>query len=103
VASLIVPAAASNSQAGLMLRRTRFVMDDTGQVWLSAQFLNDSNKPIGIHAVAPAKTGPWTSVGQTITPGATVRGTMKISDGGPSFLWVDSTLGLLRFELPHSK
>ena len=102
VLSLLVPAEASSSQAGLTLRHTRFVMDDTGQVWLSAHFLNDTNKPIRIHAVAPSKAGPWTSVGRTVAPGATVRGAMKISDGGPSFLWVDTTLGLLRFELPHS-
>lgn len=102
VASLIAPAAASNSQAGLTLRHIRYVMDDAGQVWLSAQFLNDGTKPIGINAVAPGKAGPWTNVGQTAAPGATVRGKMKVSDGGPAVLWVDSTLGLLRFELPHA-
>lgn len=102
VGSLIAPVAASNTQAGLTLRHTRFVMDDTGQVWLSAQFLNDTSKPIGIRAVAPAKAGPWTSVGQTAAPGATVRGAMKVSDSGPSVLWVDSSQGLLRFELAQS-
>lgn len=102
VASLIAPAAASNTQAGLTLRRTRYVMDETGQVWLWAQFLNDSNKPIAIRGLAPSKAGPWSNVGQTAAPGTTLKGSMKVSDGGPSSLWVDSSVGLLRFDVPHS-
>lgn len=102
VASLLAPAAASNTQAGLTLRRARYVMDDTGQVWLWAQFLDDSNKPISIRGIAPSKAGPWTNVSQSAAPGATMKGTMKVSDGGPAFLWVDSSVGLLRFDVPHS-
>lgn len=102
LAALIAPASASNGQAGLSLRRTRFVMDDHGQVWLSAVFLNEGTSPISVRGIAPSKSGPWTQVGQTAAPGASVRGALKVKDGGPPVLWVDSSQGLLHFPLPHS-
>lgn len=101
VTMLVAPVSASDAHAGLTLRKAKYVMDDSGQVWLSVQLVNEGRKPMAILGLAPAKAGPWTSVGQNATPGATVRSAMKVKDGGVTVLWVDSTAGILRFELPH--
>jgi hypothetical protein len=100
---VMVPASASDTQAGLELRKSKYVMDDSGQVWLSVQLVNDGKKPLGILGLAPAKAGPWTTVSQNAAPGAVVRSAMKVKDGGVTVLWVDSTAGILRFELPHTR
>ena len=103
IASLVAPVSASDVHAGLTLRKAKYVMDDSGQVWLSVQLVNDGKKPLAILGLAPAKAGPWTSVGQNAAPGATVRSAMKVKEGGVTVLWVDSTAGILRFELPHTR
>ena len=103
VATLVAPVSASDAHAGLMLRKAKCVMDGSGQVWLSVQLVNDGKKSLAILGLAPAKAGPWTTVGQNAAPGAVVRSAMKVKDGGVTVLWVDSTAGILRFELPPTK
>jgi hypothetical protein len=103
VALWIVPASASTTQGGLELRKSKYVMDDRGQVWLSVQLVNNTSNALSIIGLAPGKAGPWTSVGQTATPGAMVRSAMKVKEDGVTALWVDTTQGILRFDLPHPR
>jgi hypothetical protein len=94
------PCSAADVQAQLHLRKTKYTIDENGQVWLRLIFINDGSAPIGVTAFAPARQGPWTAVNQKVEPGALVRGAIKASEGGPTVVWVDSSQGLLRFELP---
>lgn len=97
-----IPASAA-PQAGIDLRKTKYYVDDKAQVWLSVHLHNESARPVAILGLAPGKAGPWTTVGQNIPPGATLRAAMKIPDGGVSVVWVDSNVGILRFELPQRR
>lgn len=90
-------------QAGVNLRRTKYFMDDKGQVWLSVHLHNEGPRPVAVMGLAPDKAGPWTSVGQNLPPGQTLRGAMKVPEGGVTVVWVDSSAGILRFELPQRR
>lgn len=98
--SMLAPVAASTHQP-LSLRKSKYVMDGSGQVWLSVVLANDGTQPVTVLGLAPAKAGPWTTVGQTAVPGTTVKSAMKVKEGTTA-LWVDSSQGILRFELPHA-
>lgn len=101
LASILAPVAASTNEP-LTLRKTRYVMDNSGQVWLSVLLVNNGTQPVSVLGLAPAKAGPWTTVGQTAAPGATVRSAMKVKENTTA-LWVDSSRGILRFDLPHAR
>lgn len=94
----LTPASASTAQAGLSIKKSRYVMDGGGQVWLKVQLLNGGSQPIRILGLAPAKAGPWTTVGQSAAPGEAIRTSMKVKENA-AVLWVDSSQGILRFEL----
>jgi hypothetical protein len=96
------PASAA-SQAGIDLRKTKYIMDDKGQVWLSVHLHNDSPRPVAVLGLAPDKAGPWTTVGQNLPPGVTLRSAMRIPEGGVTVVWVDTSVGILRFELPQKR
>ena len=98
--SMLAPVAASTNQP-LSLRKSKYVMDGSGQVWLSVVLANEGKQPVSILGLAPAKAGPWTNVDQIAAPGSTVRSAMKVKEGTTA-LWVDSSQGILRFELPHA-
>jgi hypothetical protein len=103
--SVLVPtqAAAQSGQIGLHLRKTKYFIDDKGPVWVSAQFVNDDNRSINIAGVAPTRVGPWTAIDKKLEPGATVRGAVKVLNDGVIVVWVSSSQGLLRFELPSRR
>jgi hypothetical protein len=104
VALVIAPVATlAAPQAGIDLRKTKYFMDDKGQVWLSVHLHNEGSQPVAVIGLAPDRSGPWTSVGQNLPPGATLRGAMKMPAKGVSVVWVDSSAGLLRFELPQRR
>ena len=90
-------------QAGLDLRKAKYFMDDKAQVWVSVRLVNVGNNPLTVNGVAPAKAGPWTNVGQNVQPGAMVRAALKVPADGAKTLWVDSSAGILRFDLPHQQ
>ncbi|HEY2586878.1 MAG TPA: hypothetical protein VGI81_14125 [Tepidisphaeraceae bacterium] len=103
-ALVLAPGAASaGPQAGIDLRKTKYYMDDKGQVWLSVHLHNEGTRPVAVIGLAPDKAGPWTTVGQNVPPGATLRSAMKVPDNGVSVVWVDSSAGILRFELPQRR
>lgn len=104
VAWTLAPRAASAApRAGLDVRKTKYFMDDKGQVWLSVHLVNGGDKPVTIVRLAPSESGPWTNVGQSVAPGETVRGAIKVQDGGIAAVWVDSSQGVLRFDLPQKR
>jgi hypothetical protein len=98
--SMLAPVAASTHQP-LSLRKSKYVMDGSGQVWLTVVLANDGSNSVSVLGLAPAKAGPWTTVDQIAAPGATVRSAMKVKEGATA-LWVDSSQGILRFDLPHA-
>lgn len=92
--------AAADIQPQLHLRKANYTLDGSGNVYLRLLFINDGTVPIGVTAFAPAREGPWTEINQKVDPGALVRGAIKVGNDAPTAIWVDSSQGLLRFDLP---
>lgn len=87
------------SQAGLDLKRTHYFVDERTRVWLSVHLINEGTQAVTIVAIAPAKSGPWTKVGQSVAPGAMARCAMPAPDGGAKAVWVGTSAGLVEFDL----
>lgn len=98
---LAAPAVAGGSPSGLELRKIRHVLDDRGRVNLRLKLVDVGIGSITILGIAPSRLGPWTDVGQTLAPGATMTAVMPASAHSQA-LWVDSSRGLIEFDLPAS-
>lgn len=103
MASFAPRLAAGEQKAALRIQKLRYTLDGNGQAWLSVRFVNEGNASIHVNAFAPAQEGPWSAVKEDVGPGSTVRGQVKAVDGNVAVIWVDSSQGLLRFEVPKRR
>ena len=88
-------------QPSLQLHRCHYRVDENGQTWLWVSLANSGSKPVTIAGISPAQNGPWTLVKRKVDSGGIFRGALKIPAGQPpAALWVDSTEGLEKFDLP---
>ncbi|HSZ59720.1 MAG TPA: hypothetical protein VK797_29015 [Tepidisphaeraceae bacterium] len=99
-AILTSPAAAQQRQGSLELHKIRHLVDENGQLWLTLQLVNQGNHIVNVARVAPSATGPWTESGQKIEAGAAIRAKMKLGKDMPQSVWVDTSDGMLVFNLP---
>jgi hypothetical protein len=103
--SALWPAYAQAEQtASLHLKKIRYYLDENGRPWLAAHFSNDGNATVAVKAMSPARSGPWTTIDQKVESGSMLRGAIPVKGGDAlTELWVDSSQGLLHFDLPKRK
>ena len=96
-------ASAAQQQSALHFHKAKYFMDQNGQPWLSVQFVNEGNTAIKVDAIAPDRNGPWTKINENVAPSAKVRGAVKIVKDTPASVWVDSSVGMLEFDIAPRK
>ena len=99
-AVLARPAAAQQRQGSLELHKIRHLVDENGQLWLTLQLVNQGNHIVNVARVAPSAAGPWTESGQKIEAGTAIRAKMKLGKDMPQSIWVDTSDGMIIFNLP---
>jgi hypothetical protein len=88
------------STGSLEIRKVKHVIDGDGKVWLSIQFANHGTKTVSVSAISPGRLGPWVKVDQSVEAGAAMKTLMNIARDEPTTVWISTSEGLCKFDLP---